>query len=214
MKKYVLLVILSIIGITACENSKKIETTLKTDKGAKKMRKTITTTLAILMLMASVAIAQSGPRSSGLCSGDGPHGFGHHGMMGQRGDMLLQAADKIGLSEEQIEKIQNLQIAHSLAMVDKKAELEKAQIKLRVLRRDNESLDKVNVAIDNFNRLKAGIQKTKYAHQQEVHGLLTEEQLDKLKEFRQSHMGKRNFDGNQGGRHGGNCGGKRAGNRG
>ena len=31
MKKYVLLVILSIIGITACENSKKTETTLKTD---------------------------------------------------------------------------------------------------------------------------------------------------------------------------------------
>jgi len=31
MKKYVLLVILSIIGITACENSKKTEVTLKTD---------------------------------------------------------------------------------------------------------------------------------------------------------------------------------------
>jgi len=71
-------------------------------------------------------------------------------------------------------------------MVDYRAAVQKANIKLRSLKRDeNASEAAVMTAIDEASRLKADMQKAQYRHRNQVQDILTDEQKDKLKELRE-----------------------------
>ncbi len=171
------------------------------------MKKVILITVA-LSLLASFAYAQHGFGGRGHGNGNGPDmgcrpecnmkGMGHLGKQGRgKGDrghregMILRLADEIGLSESQIDKIKGSITDHQLSMVDAKADAKKAQINVRALMHDDDASEAMVMgAIDKASMAKANIAKLKYAHRNEIHDILNDEQLDKLKEIRQSHTGR------------------------
>jgi Spy/CpxP family protein refolding chaperone len=138
--------------------------------------------------------ARRGSDQPGRHQADKP-GFGRgmgmgHGLPGP--GMLLQVADEISLTEAQKEKLEQMMVDFSLEKVDLRAELEKAQIKLQALMRDDKAREtEVNAAIDDATRLKGELQKMRYRHHKEIRSLLTDKQIDRLKELRKEKQGKR-----------------------
>ncbi|MFH1375037.1 MAG: hypothetical protein ABII79_14735 [bacterium] len=164
------------------------------------MKKVLCLMTAAILLLAVVAWAGHGPRSQGFghdaCLG-GPGTGGHPHMMGKRPyhggpGMFLAVADEIGLSDDQIARMKKMMVEFQLARVDQKAKVEKAKIRLQSLRRDVDvSESEVMTAIDDMARTKADMQKMQYRHRSEMRAVLTDEQLDKLKELRQQKREKR-----------------------
>lgn len=162
------------------------------------MKKTTAILAAVLLLATAAVYAQPGTR--GVCDGDGPHGrmfggqmrgggFGHgfgsgHGRAG--GQMLLALADELELTEAQQQQLQTMMVTFQTERVDAKAKVEKAQIKLRALRMDDEASESaVMAAIDDVSRQRAELQKMQYRHHQQMKGVLTDAQQEKLKQLRQ-----------------------------
>lgn len=186
---------------------------LENKKKEQTMKKVILFTI-ILGLLASFAYAQAGfggrGPGHGQCDGTGPgmgnrldcnmQGMGHFGPQGKgmrdsgpREGMILGMAKELNLTDVQIDKIKMAVTNNQMAMVDAKAELEKAQIHLRTLMRDdNASEVQVMDAIDKASMAKAKIAKLRYSHRTEVHGILTDVQRDKLEELRQTRFEGRN----------------------
>ncbi len=154
------------------------------------MKKVLTLTLILTLATALVAAAQPAPRAGGCCDMPccGPMGErqgmrmgGHHGNPGIKG--ILAHADQINLTDEQRDKLQDLMTKFRLQQVDQKAALEKAQIELKALERDEADLNAVNAAIDKVSKLKADMQKARYAHRRQVMSVLTDEQKEQLKKL-------------------------------
>ena len=153
------------------------------------MKKLLTLTLVLTLAAATIVTAQPGRRGGGNC--DGP-GFGHQGKhhgMGMRDGapglkMVLAHGDEIGLTEQQRDQLEKMSVEFQTQRVDQKAELEKAQIKLKALMRDEADEGQVMAGIDNVSKLKADMQKVRYKHHQQVKSVLTEDQVDKLKDLR------------------------------
>jgi Spy/CpxP family protein refolding chaperone len=172
------------------------------------MRKLTTiVTLVALLVMASVCWAQRNPQGPGSFDFQRCHhkdkpgpgiGMGVHtdrpGMQ-----MILAVADEIKLTDDQKAKMEKMLVDFQLAKVDQRAKVKKAGIRLKALMHD-ESADEneIMATIDEVTRLKADLQKMRYRHQREIHKLLTDEQIDKLKELRKEKMKK--FKGLHGGR--------------
>jgi len=174
--------------------------------------KKVIVSLVALMLLAGVVSAQQGPMGKGDCDfqhrgmgqrhgGHGDFGEGFHGF----GPMMAMA-DKLDLTDAQKDKLEKMRTAFQKERIDKKAEIDKAKIDLRVLRRDdNANENEVMSAIDKVSYLRAELQKMAYRHRKEVQGVLTEEQIDKLKELRKEKFenrqnkgfGMKRFQGNQ-----------------
>ncbi len=126
-----------------------------------------------------------------IYQGKGP-GMGH-GMkcdmgpgkgMGMRGHGIMAMAEELGLTDDQKEKISTIATEFRLKQVDRNASVKKAQITLKALMRSDADEGKVLAAIDEVARLKADVKKAQYSHHQQVKGLLTDEQVEKLKECR------------------------------
>ena len=173
------------------------------------MRKLMSLTLAALLVMSSVALAQPGWGGRGHCDSPGWHhperprlgqGMGmRDGMPGVQ--MILAAADDIKLTDEQKARLEMMLVDFQLAKVDQRAKVKKAGIRLRALKRDKSANEnEVMAAIDEVARMKADLHKMRYRHQKEIHNLLTDEQIDKLKELRKVRMKK--FKGAHKGLHG------------
>ncbi|MEW6411774.1 MAG: hypothetical protein AB1483_04780 [Candidatus Zixiibacteriota bacterium] len=155
------------------------------------MKKLLVLTL-ILALAAPVAMAQPG-QGGGDCDGPGfgPQGM-HRGMgkhMGQHDGMpglraILAHADELKLTDEQQDKLEKMMTTFQTERVDKKAALEKAEINLRALMRDDADQGQIFAAIDQVAKLKADMKKMHYTHFQQAKGVLTAEQVDQLKQFR------------------------------
>jgi Spy/CpxP family protein refolding chaperone len=165
------------------------------------MKKLLALTLILALAAATIIVAQPAPRPPGSC--DGP-GFGpqgkHPGMghgKGMRDDApgirrILAVGDEINLTDQQREQLEGMMDEFKLEHVDRKAELQKAQIKLKALMRDEADEGQVNAAIDEVSRLKAQMQKTRYANHQKAKSVLSADQVDKLKELRKdARCGKR-----------------------
>ena len=141
--------------------------------------------------------------------GMGMQGFGCDGMRGMRGKrgfgmrdgdpglgMMLQFKDELELTDAQISQFKKLMNDFALERIDRKAELEKAELKLRMLMNDDDATEtKVNMAIDDVARLKAEMQKMRYAHKKQMQTVLTDAQTEKLDQLRQE---RRPFFRNQG----------------
>jgi Spy/CpxP family protein refolding chaperone len=104
----------------------------------------------------------------------------------------MLVADEIGLTDAQKDELEQLRTDFQLAQIDRRAELRKAEVKLRDLMNDDDaSAAVVNRAIDEVAALKAELQKARYAHRQQVESILTAEQLEKLEQLRQERFEER-----------------------
>ena len=165
------------------------------------MKKLILFTV-ILSLLASFAYAQPGYGGRGHGNGPGSEfgyrhdcnmkGMGHFGQQGKgnrgpREGMILRLADEIGLDDAQIDKIKTANFNHQMAMVDARADAQKAQIEVNTLMRDDDASEAMVMgAIDKASKAKANIAKLRYSHREEIQSMLTDEQLDKLDELRKT----------------------------
>jgi hypothetical protein len=120
----------------------------------------------------------------------GMRGMGRQGNMA--GLMIMRHAKEIGLSDQQIEQFKTMQEAHRLDMIDARANLEKAQVRVKSLMGDKNAGDQeVLRAIDQVSQARAEIAKKRYLNRQECRSLLTEDQQAKLKELREDRQGNR-----------------------
>jgi Spy/CpxP family protein refolding chaperone len=158
------------------------------------MKRSIIFLVIFVMLGATMAFAGHG--QWGQRGAKGPRGdIGPGGPGGDfpRMGMILWMADEIGLDEKQQAKIGLLMEKNGAVRIDKQAELEKAQLKMKQLRLSEASDNEVLAMMDKIGLLKTELHKMRYLHRQEVKSILSEEQLDKIKELRRDRRGNR-FD--------------------
>ena len=113
----------------------------------------------------------------------GRHGNFGDGRFGQGMFSLLRYAEMLELTDKQIEKIKEMKYNFNLERIDRKAEIEKAQLKLNKMMRDEASESKVFAAIDETSNLRAEMRKMQYKHHEDVKNLLTDDQKEKIKEL-------------------------------
>jgi len=167
------------------------------------MKRTLIILTAALMALPLGLMAQGGPACDG--SGPGPMGMGQgmgpgagqgmracapgHGKVGRFDGRaiqgLLRNAEEIGLTEAQQNDLKKMAETFQLDRIDREAELDKAEVKLRGLMADDAAGEsQVMAQIDQVSKLKADLQKMRYQHRTQVQNLLTEEQKTKLEELR------------------------------
>jgi len=151
----------------------------------------------ILLLAAATVYAQHAPRSQrGSCPGPGMNmDFGRQGMNGDfiRPGMLLKMADEIGLDANQKAQIDKLAQDNGLERIEQKAELEKAQLQLRHMQANDAPEAQVLKAMDDIGRIKTEMRKSAYTFRRNIKSILSEDQLNKIKELRKDRRGKGDF---------------------
>lgn len=164
------------------------------------MKKLILLVTALVLGIALVSSAQPGMCGSS-CRHDGPgmdcgkkcgsHGKmpGHPGRMGmgdgQGFQRILEMADKLELTDAQREKLKQTHEIFQIERIDRRASVEKAEVKLRGLMHDDKtSASDINRAIDQVSAMKAEIAKMQFRHQTEMRSVLTEKQQQMLKDVR------------------------------
>lgn len=105
--------------------------------------------------------------------------------------MILAVSDEISLTAAQKEKLEQMLVDFNLEKVDQQAMVKKAKIRLRALMRDENAGEReVMTAIDDMSRLKADLHKMRYRHHNEIRDLLTDKQINRLKELRKERQTK------------------------
>jgi Spy/CpxP family protein refolding chaperone len=144
------------------------------------MKRTLFFAAIAIILAASLALAQHGPRAS-KAPRMGP------GMMDDdfvRPRVILRWADEIGLNESQKTRIDKMVQEHGMMRIEKRAELEKAQLQLRHMIANDAPESDILKTMDNVGNLKTELRKMGYQHRRAIKGVLTDEQLDKIGELR------------------------------
>jgi Spy/CpxP family protein refolding chaperone len=111
---------------------------------------------------------------------------------GDRMAMVMAMADKLDLTDAQKAQFEKLRTDFQLAQVDRRAELQKAEIKLRSLMRDDKTAEaEVLRGIDEVAKLKTDMAKARFTHMRQMRGVLTDKQLETLKTLRHDQMQSR-----------------------
>ncbi|MCK5125055.1 MAG: Spy/CpxP family protein refolding chaperone [candidate division Zixibacteria bacterium] len=177
------------------------------------MKKLTTIMLVMLLITSTAAFAQMG-------GGRGGHGMekGHPGHMmgGGKGHCVLLAHSKIlELTEAQITQIKDINFKHQEAMIDVKAELQKARLnKHQQMTSDSPDKGKVLSSTREMSKIKGKMAEMQVEHRFTIREVLTAEQQAKLKEFGMDNqcgkgMGKGCMNESGMGGHGRGHGGKR-----
>lgn len=117
---------------------------------------------------------------------------------GDRMAMIMGMADKLELTDAQKAQFEKLRTDFQLSQVDRRADLEKAQIRLRELMRNDKSAEAdVLKGIDEAARIRTEMAKSRFSHMRQMHSVLTEKQLETLKTLRRDRMQSR-MDGRPG----------------
>ena len=162
------------------------------------MKKGLLIVATILLGLALTATAQPGTcgkscRHDGPGMGCGKMGGGQGMMMHRGGGMgngmgmerIMAMADKLELTDVQRTKLKQLHETFQLEQIDRRAGLEKAQLKLRGLMGDDKAATaEINKAIDDVTALKGEMAKMRVRHHAEMKSVLTEKQQQMLKELR------------------------------
>lgn len=99
--------------------------------------------------------------------------------------LLKSLKGDLALTAEQKSELKSLRYEFKKSQIDQQAELKKAKLELKYLKRDEAvSKEAVLGAIDELARAKAGLEKLKYLHRQSVRSVFTEKQLLELKELK------------------------------
>ncbi len=123
---------------------------------------------------------------SGLEAGSrGPgDGLGCFGRGDFRGHGLMAMAEELGLTDAQQEQLDNMRHQFQMGRIDARAELEKAELELRNLMRDEAGEREVLQQIDRVSQIKGQMQKDRYSHQRAMSNVLTDAQKEKLEQLR------------------------------
>ena len=157
------------------------------------MRRTLFITSIIALLMVSSAMAgRHGPRGQKDFYGQGGQGMGDYFV---RPGMILQMADKLELSDSQIAEVKQMMEKNGLDRIERKSELQKAQLELRHLKINDATDGEILSAIERVGELKTEMRKARFQHQSRMKSILTDEQTEKLKELRQEFRRGRGFQG-------------------
>lgn len=98
---------------------------------------------------------------------------------GFRDDCIRES--KLNLSDEQKEKFSELRLSHRENVIDLRAKLEKNRIeKRRLMNADNLDKEKILSLVEENNRIKGEIQKSRVEMLLKMRELLTDEQKEKL----------------------------------
>lgn len=159
------------------------------------MKKSIILITIIGLLAATGVFAQNAEKNS-------YRNFGrHHGSakkqimnknsnLGNSWNDILEKRKDLNLTDQQRDKIKELGFEFKTARVDLRANVEKARIQLNRLKLDESAAEeKVMEAIDNLAKSRAALDKARYSFRKDVRSVLSEEQLQKLKELRQTNRG-------------------------
>jgi Spy/CpxP family protein refolding chaperone len=103
--------------------------------------------------------------------------------------------EELELTDQQVDQIETMRTEHQLAMIDRRAELQKAELRLRKLMQEGDAPERdVNAAIDEVARLRADMQKARYQQHQQMLSVLTDAQRDKLEQLMEErHDTRREF---------------------
>ena len=174
------------------------------------MKKALLLTTALLLLVGVVVYAGPGDcgrncqancemgagMGQGMGAGMAPHAKAGHGMRGPgkmgRGDgaqHLLMLADKLELTDAQKTKIQDMMTSFRLEQIDRRAAMQKAQVKMGDLRRNDKATEsQIFAAMDELAKLRLDMQKAQYRHRTAIQNVLTDKQKADLKEMRMDRM--------------------------
>lgn len=154
-----------------------------------------------VMLLCGLALAQpqgGRPEQDGKGQGFGPGmGLMPHGRWWKNANVV----QSVGLSDDQVQKIEQIFQESRLKLVDQHANLQKEEIKLEpLLEADNPDESAVDSAIDRITAAHAALEKANAQMAFAVRRVLTPDQWKKLRALRQQH---RDFPAPMGGLHGG-----------
>ncbi len=183
------------------------------------MKKTIVILMALALVAPVTLLAQPGPMDfpggpgagfgGGDCPMGGTPGFrGHRGGHGMKGDSrgmhgFMAFADEIELTDDQKSQLEALHLKFQKERIDKQAELKKAQVDLRALKRDDNAAERAVLSqIDVVGDLRTDMQKMQFTHRSEMKAVLTEDQLNKLGNLRKEQREDRRSGRGQGFGHG------------
>ncbi len=144
----------------------------------------IFTAIAVLAAgLTSVVLAQ---RGAGM-NGDRPNGwFGSErggGMGGQFG--MLACKDSLGLSDAQMTKIKEVNFTHQNAMIDLRASLKKAELKMKQLAQTGTAgKAEMLAASKEITAAKGKIAEARINHMFDLKSVLTKDQLEKWQKCR------------------------------
>ena len=169
------------------------------------MKRILLMTASAVALVGILAYAQPGPGNGAKCDGKGPgmgmrhecdgRGMGRMHRPGmERGagiGMILGMADKLELTDQQKAQLEKMQTDFQLQAIDARAAVQKANVRLKNLMRDDKASEQdINAAIDQSAKLKADMAKMRAAHLRQTKGVLSEKQLGMLKDMRNDRRGR------------------------
>lgn len=98
--------------------------------------------------------------------------------------MLQRHAEELGLSDDQLDRLDALRTRHELEKIDLQAALQKAKVLLRAGIRDLATPEaEVMQAIDEVGRREVELRKMRYRHLKAAHAVLDENQYEKVRRF-------------------------------
>jgi Spy/CpxP family protein refolding chaperone len=117
--------------------------------------------------------------------GMGRERMGHHRRWFQYGvTLMLQNADKLGLSDEQIKKLYEIKRKYSKDIIKQDAEMKIAEIDLGALLKESEiNLSEVKEALKKVENIKTQIRYLRIMAFVEARKILTDEQKNRLKKL-------------------------------
>ena len=148
----------------------------------------------LTVVIASTAFAQmkdmpmerrgSGPMAGCDMCVMGMHGEEMGGMMGGMMDKCLQMADKLGLSEEQINKIKPIHKAMKKEQIKFRSDLQLAEMDLKeIMEVKDFDLDKASAQVKKIGDMKTTHHLEMLKSMKEVHAILTDEQFKKMQKM-------------------------------
>lgn len=142
--------------------------------------------VTVAMLFTSALQAQ--PCMQG--DGPGPRGKGQPGKAGMFFGNPAMMKQELGLSDDQINRIGEINLRFRKQMLDQKEKLAPIEIRLeRLLLEDNPDLANVRKSLREISDVKLEIQMLKVSHRLEIERVLTREQKSKLREMRPHRRG-------------------------
>ncbi|MEE9553110.1 MAG: Spy/CpxP family protein refolding chaperone [candidate division Zixibacteria bacterium] len=115
-----------------------------------------------------------------------------------RGGMMM-AADELELTDQQIERLEDLRYQHQKEMIGRQAAVKEAKLELRELMRKTDVSEKGALAKqERVLKAKAEVARAKLKHKLAARKLLTEEQFEKWKKMKRG-KGHRRGSGMKGG---------------
>ena len=108
-----------------------------------------------------------------------------------RGGMMM-AVEELGLTEDQLNRVDDLMLQHQKQMIELKAGVQKAKLELKAMMRKAKVDEKSALAKqDEISKLKAQMANAQLKHMLAMRSILTPDQLDKWMKMQRKHEGFR-----------------------